>query len=118
MNKRKIGNTAEEIVSNYLKTQGYEVIEKNFTIRGGEIDIIALEANSLVFIEVKYRTSDRFGEGIEQLTWGKCRRIKRASLHFLQKNRPQNIKNIRYDFISLTKKDSKLKLQHFKNVEI
>jgi len=53
MNKRLRGNKAEDYVCGYLQTQGYEIIERNYTIRGGEIDIIAYKADEIVFVEVK-----------------------------------------------------------------
>ena len=106
MHTRKKGTEIEHLVSQYLEGQNYKILQQNFTIHGGEIDIIARDpiVSTLVFIEVKYRTSNRFGEGVEQLTGYKRRHIKRASLHFLSAYlQKDNIcKKIRYDFIVVT----------------
>ena len=55
MNRRKEGAYYENLVAEYLKTQGYEILEKNYRCRIGEIDLIAKEGETLVFVEVKYR---------------------------------------------------------------
>jgi len=125
MHTRKKGTEIEHLVSQYLEGQNYKILQQNFTIHGGEIDIIARDpiVSTLVFIEVKYRTSNRFGEGVEQLTGYKRRHIKRASLHFLSAYlQKDNIcKKIRYDFIVVTPSKipgKKFKIQHFKNVQM
>ena len=56
-----VGKFGEDLALIYLKRQGYKIIERNFRIRGGEIDIIAQDNNTLVYIEVKTRTSHAFG---------------------------------------------------------
>ena len=62
MNRRKEGAYYENLVAEYLKTQGYEILEKNYRCRIGEIDLIAKEGETLVFVEVKYRRNDKMGE--------------------------------------------------------
>lgn len=57
INKKKFGNIGEEISSKYLEQIGYKIIEKNFSCRQGEIDIIAKDRNEYVFIEVKTRSN-------------------------------------------------------------
>ena len=61
MNRRKEGAYYENLVAEYLKTQGYEILEKNYRCRIGEIDPIAKEGETLVFVEVKYRRDDKMG---------------------------------------------------------
>lgn len=56
MNRREIGNRWENMVCEYLEKQGLAIIDRNFTVRGGEIDIIAREGDCICFIEVKYRS--------------------------------------------------------------
>ena len=62
MNRRKEGAYYENLVAEYLKTQGYEILEKNYRCRIGEIDLIAKEGETLVFVEVKYRRNDKMGD--------------------------------------------------------
>lgn len=117
---RKIGEKGEDIAVEYLEKKGWKILERNFYIRGGEIDIIALDGSELVFIEVKFRTTDEFGEGAEQFTATKRKRVKKTGLNFLQ-NHVADIRfsKIRFDFITVTQAaDSHLQIKHFKNVVI
>lgn len=76
------GNRGEEIAAEYLKAHGFDIIERNFRIRGGEIDIIAIKDNTLIFIEVKTRTSSQFGTGFEAITpWKLKALIKSAQFY-------------------------------------
>lgn len=88
MFKRKVdeGNRGEEIAAKYLTDNGYKVIARNFRIRGGEIDIIAIDPSTgsglestLVFIEVKTRTSNQFGTGLEAITHWKLKALTRTA---------------------------------------
>ena len=62
-NNRETGAKAEAIACWFLKQQGYDVLEQNFYTKVGEIDIIAKEDQTLVFVEVKYRKDDKSGSG-------------------------------------------------------
>ncbi|SFQ05410.1 putative endonuclease [Lachnospiraceae bacterium XBB1006] len=62
MNKRIVGKEKEALAAKLLSLHGYEVIARNYRCRSGEVDVIAKEDGYLVFIEVKYRSSLRFGE--------------------------------------------------------
>ena len=93
MFKRKLdeGNRGEDIAAKFLADKGYKIIGRNFRIRGGEIDIIAIDNDTLVFIEVKTRTSNKFGTGLEAITYWKLKAlIKSAEFYKLQhKNLPE-----------------------------
>ena len=65
---RKIGCDAEEACCNHLTQQGLILITKNFHCRHGEIDLIMKDRKTLVFIEVRYRKSDRYGGALESIT--------------------------------------------------
>lgn len=65
MNKRAIGNIGEESVCDYLKAHGYHIAARNYTIRGGEIDIIAENGEYLAFVEVKSRKPDSMVSGFD-----------------------------------------------------
>ncbi len=81
MFKRKLdeGNRGEEIAAKYLADRGYKIIGRNFRIRGGEIDIIALDGDVLAFIEVKTRTSNQFGTGLEAIGFYKLKALIRSA---------------------------------------
>ena len=119
MFKRKLdeGNKGEDIASEYLKDNGFVIIERNFRIRGGEIDIIATKKDILIFVEVKTRTSTQFGTGFEAITPWKLKALIRASQFFKMshKNLPDQM---RIDAISvLLRSDNSLKkLEHMENI--
>ncbi|MBE6023644.1 MAG: YraN family protein [Cellulosilyticum sp.] len=83
MNKRTIGNQYEEMAKSYLLEQGYSIICQNFRSRFGEIDIIAWDHEYIVFIEVKYRKTKKFGYPREAVTYQKRRHILRTAQYFL-----------------------------------
>ncbi len=63
-NKRILGSLYEELAAAYLKDQGLEIIRKNYRVKSGEIDLIALDGEYLVFVEVKYRSSGCAGDSL------------------------------------------------------
>ena len=78
----KTGKKGEDLACDFLKKQGYKIIERNFRIRGGEIDIIAQDGNTLVYVEVKTRTSHQFGYPEEAVTRWKLRFLERAAKYY------------------------------------
>jgi putative endonuclease len=82
LEKRKLGNLGEKLAEKFLRKNKYKIIERNFRSRFGEIDIIALEAGCLVFLEVKTRWSKEFGPPEEALTNWKIRRIIKTAEHY------------------------------------
>ena len=84
MTARETGSAYEEKVCEYLISHGYEIICRNFTIRGGEIDIIAREGEYICFIEVKYRT-DRAADAYRSVGYKKKSRIIKTAEAYLQR---------------------------------
>ena len=64
-NKRQVGTEKENLAAEYLKKKGYFIIEKNYRVRQGEIDLIARDSTCIVFVEVKYRANGRSGDALE-----------------------------------------------------
>lgn len=64
VNQRKLGGQYEQLAASFLEKQGLRIQEKNFRCRMGEIDLIARDGSTLVFVEVKYRTSGSFGDAL------------------------------------------------------
>lgn len=83
MNKRKLGNLYEEKASSYLENKGYEILERNFSYKGGEIDIIAVYKRKLIAVEVKFRSSFNYGYAIESIDEYKLFRIYKGLQKFL-----------------------------------
>ena len=78
-----MGTAYEKMAGEYLKTQGYEILQYNFRCRMGEIDIIAKDHGYLVFIEVKYRNTAVSGSALTAVTPAKQRVISRVAEYFL-----------------------------------
>lgn len=85
INKRACGKEYEQIAADYLKANGYEILERNFYSRYGEIDIIAQENNVLVFVEVKYRKNSSYGYPEESVNVYKQKRIIRSAKYYIYK---------------------------------
>jgi putative endonuclease len=82
--KKAIGQIGEDLAAQYLAQNGFEILERNFQTRAGEVDLIAREKDTLVFIEVKRFRSSRWTSGpLANLTPDKQRRVIRAARGFL-----------------------------------
>lgn len=79
----RLGRQGERAACRYLLGRGYDVLARRFQARHGEIDIVAFEGDTLVFIEVKTRTSSRFGEPWEFVDWEKRRRLESAAAEYV-----------------------------------
>src|SRR5688500_8234634 len=86
-----LAREGEEIATKYLQKLGYKIIDRNFRARNTEIDIIAIYDNTLVFIEVKTRTTDKFGTPFEQIAYFKLKSLIKAAQHYrlVRKNLPE-----------------------------
>ena len=83
--RQKYGRSGEEMAAGYLAANGYRIIETNYKNRFGEIDIIAMDDDdTLVFIEVKSRRSDRFGTAGASISRAKQRKISMVALGYLK----------------------------------
>lgn len=101
-NRRKKGQIYEKKAARFLEKHGYEILAVNFYSKFGEIDIIAKKENLLVIIEVKYRETNLYGEGIESINKVKLKRIFKTTRQYIYEH---NIKNmdIRFDCICFFK---------------
>lgn len=100
-NNRKIGTRYEEKAASYLMERGVKILERNFRIRSGEIDIIGLDGNTYIFVEVKYRKSTSYGSPVEAVNYKKQQVICRvATLYQKIKKLPIN-GSFRFDVISI-----------------
>ena len=85
-NKRETGNLGEDAVCAYLERQGAEILCRNYTVRGGEIDIIARQSDWLLFVEVKTRRAGAVQTGADAVTMKKQHFIIRTAEQYLLKN--------------------------------
>lgn len=87
ISKRAKGALYERHAVAYLKQQGLEIIQCNFTIKGGEIDIIAKDHDKWLFIEVKYRQSAQFGSAATTVNQRKKQRLQKTAHAFFHQNK-------------------------------
>jgi putative endonuclease len=100
MEKKELGQKGEELALRFLKKRGYRIIEKNYVCKMGEMDIIAKEKGTLVFIEVKTRTSMAFGPPQLAVTRFKQRQLSKVALYYLKEKRLENVK-ARFDVVAI-----------------
>lgn len=114
MSNLSTGKNGESIAKSYLEKQGYKILETNKRFsRYCEIDVIALDKETLVFCEVKTRTTNICGSPFEAITKAKYENIKKGIFLYRQEN-PQ-YKKYRIDAIAITFKPE-LKIEHLKNI--
>lgn len=99
-NKKQLGEFGEELATGYLQQHGYEIIDRNYRLKTGEIDIIASHQNDLVFIEVKTRTSLQFGTPASAVTMQKQRQISKVAEEYLLRNKLLD-KAARFDVVTV-----------------
>lgn len=114
MSTKQTGDYGENLACDFLKKLGYKILERNFRIRGGEIDIVAQDNDGLVFVEVKTRHTHEYGDPAEAVTPWKIKFLIRASQFYLLKHKLEN-DQYRLDVVTIdfTKGE---KVEHFKNI--
>lgn len=102
MDRTKSGQKGEDLAVEFLKRNGYQIIKRNFRIRGGEIDIIAMNGPTLVHVEVKTRYSNRFGTAREAVSPWKIKSLLKSAQFYNQKikwgNRPYRLDLVAIDY--------------------
>lgn len=114
VNSLCLGRSAEEEAARFLRDNGYKILARNYRTKLGEIDIVACEKDTFCFIEVKARTSERFGVPQEAVSAAKKRQIQKAALHFIKKNKLFERK-ARFDVVSLLYSGAIPKIEIIKN---
>lgn len=98
---REVGKRYEEMAADYLKDQGYQILDRNYHVRQGEIDIIAKDEKYLVFIEVKYRKTTKQGNPAEAVNFRKQRMISGTALFYLNQKQYSSDTPVRFDVITI-----------------
>ncbi|MDD6101797.1 MAG: YraN family protein [Clostridiales bacterium] len=100
-NFRIKGTYGEDMACKFLRDNGYTIIRRNYYIKGGEADIIALDNDTLCFIEVKMRLNAKFGTSFSQITKTKIKRLIHVARYFLYTNRQFENYNVRFDVVGI-----------------
>ena len=96
----RLGRRGEQLAADYLERSGYRVIERNVRRREGEIDLVALHDETLVFVEVKLRSPGPMGGAIEALTAAKQRRLRELAGAYAAEH-PELPANLRIDLVAI-----------------
>lgn len=117
MNNREKGALGEKLAAEFLKKAGYKILAMNFRYsRLSEIDIVAKEKDTIVFVEVKARSTTNFGHPYEAITPKKLQNIYQTAQYFLQETEEKH-KNFRIDIISVLGTQNH-KIEHLKNISL
>ena len=116
MKKKSIGKLGEDLATIYLNRMGYKILARNFRCRVGEVDIIAKDVEEIVFIEVKTRTNNIYGEPSEAVDYIKKENIIKTANYYLYINKLYN-KSIRFDVIEVFL-SNKFHINHIKQIEL
>jgi putative endonuclease len=100
MEKKALGRKGEELALRFLKKKGYRVLERNYVCKMGEMDIIATEKDTLVFVEVKTRTSTTFGPPQLAVNPTKQMQLSKVALNFLKQKNLEDVK-ARFDVVAI-----------------
>ncbi len=104
---RQQGGEWERVAESFLKKRGLKTLKKNFQGRFGEIDLVMLDGDTLVFTEVRYRRNSFHGSGAESVTWTKQKRIVSAARRFLQCHDRHHSRCCRFDVVSIGTEEGK-----------
>ena len=99
--KKLLGREGEDLAARFLIKQGYRILERNYSTRTGEIDLIALHDGSVVFVEVKTRSSDAFGAPELAVTPRKQQRMVKAALAYIKYKKLHQVP-CRFDVVAIT----------------
>lgn len=114
----QIGIEMEDLAARYLEFKGYQILKRRYKCRLGEIDLIALQQDVLVFVEVKYRSSTAAGRPSLAVGKAKQQKIRRTAMQYWQKYCSQAENPdvaCRFDVIELWQENGKYRVHHYKH---
>ncbi len=114
MNTVSKGKLGEDYICKYLQSKNIQILRRNYRAKKGEIDIIAKEEDTIVFIEVKLRTNDTYGMGAEAVTFKKQELLKQTAQYFIDEEGYTNF-NFRFDVADIMLTDGNYKLNYISN---
>jgi putative endonuclease len=116
MDRKETGLLGEKLARDYLRKKGYRVLETNYRCPLGEIDIVALRKDCLVFVEVRTKTSLDFGTPQESITYSKKQHLRRSAYYYLSSH-PGSPEQWRIDFIAVELEESRRlkRMEHLEN---
>ena len=101
LNKRRIGSEKERLACEYLEKKGYSIVTTNYWCRYADIDIVAKEADVLVFVEVKYRGNAHYGGSMGAVSQNKIRKISQCAVYYIFKEQIPPDTPMRFDVVAI-----------------
>jgi len=114
IDRRQRGTAGEDAAAEYLRNNGYRILERNYRFRRGEIDIVAQDGATLVFVEVKARHSTEFGTPEEAVTYRKRNQLRKIARGYLF-DRKIGERECRFDVIGIEYENGTPLLRHVKD---
>ena len=114
MSSKDIGDQAELLALRHLENAGLIIVTQNYRSRLGEIDLIMRDDDTLIFVEVRYRKSARFGTALESVNHQKQLRIIQTAQHYLQQNESDSLE-YRFDVVAISSNDNTTDIVWVKN---
>jgi putative endonuclease len=109
-----LGRRGERAAEKYLRRSGYRIVARNFRAAGAEIDLVAMDGETLVFVEVKTRRSRDAGAPEEAVDERKQAQIRRAAEMFATRYRAEDV-TMRFDIVAVDASGKRLEIEHLRN---
>lgn len=116
LSQQELGRLGETVACDYLHSLGYEIIERNWRVRAGELDVIVRMGDTVVAVEVKTRRGHRYGAPLEAIGYLKARRLRSLLITWVRANKP-SCRRLRVDAIGITFRfDLPPKIEHIEGL--
>ena len=113
--KQEFGKEGEDVAAQYLNEKGYKILDRNFACKRGEIDIVAFKDEQIIFVEIKSRTSTKYGLPSEAVTKEKIKHLLRTAETYLIIKNLMDI-DVRIDVIEVYKEKGIYQINHLEQV--
>jgi putative endonuclease len=100
--RKEAGRAGEAAALDHLQRAGLQLVLRNFSCKGGEIDLVMLDGATLVFVEVRYRSSEQFGGAAASVTWRKQRKLANTAEYLLLAHRELRRYPARFDVVAIS----------------
>ncbi len=118
MSTQTTGNYGEDLACEYIQKLGFVILKRNYRIRGGEIDIVARDGDTLVFVEVKARFSHKFGLPVEAITFWKLKALLKTAQFYILETKWNGLYRLDFVSVDFTKNRNNPALELIKNITI
>lgn len=113
--RRQFGDRGEALAAALLEREGYQILDRNVGCRYGELDIIAVKDTLHCFVEVRSRATDVWGQPIESVVFAKQRKVVKAAIWWLQRQRLLDRVPVRFDVVSVVGRGPDARVEHIPN---